>query len=126
MSNALIPAGFILMYKYGFSVESVIGCVFVVIGIVGWIIYRQKMSIPLVEHDGQYLVYRPSASSPGEVKMDESAQITVRELGLTALNTGVPESKIEISRLDFDSNEDWLLLISNLRKEPHITLLFET
>jgi len=125
MSNALVPAGLIMMYRYGWSLESFLGLIFIAIGAVGYGIYKQKMSVPLISHDGDYLIYRPSASKPRSIKMDANAVFTVRELGLTAQSSASPNLKMEVSLLDFNSNEDWRAFIDHLRREPHITLQFE-
>lgn len=125
MSNALVPAGLILLYRHGWSVEGAIGVFFVGIGATGYSIYKQKMRVPLVRHDGAYLTYSPSASNPSTIKMDASARFAVHELGLTAETTGLPESRFEMSRLDFDSNNDWDKFIGYLKKEP-ITLRVTT
>lgn len=125
MSNALVPAGLIMMYKYGWSVESFIGLMFVAIGAIGWSIYKQKMSVPLIRHDGVSLHYNPSGSKPCTIKMDSSARFTVRELGLTAEKTGDSESKFEVSRLDFNSNDDWDAFIEYLEREPGIWVVKE-
>lgn len=126
MSNALVPAGLVLIYKYGFAFESLIGLLFVAIGAIGWGIYKQKMNVPLIEHHGEYLKHKPSATQHGVIKMDSSAIFTVRELGLTAETRDEPNSKLEVSRLDFNSNEDWQTFINHLQQQPDITLLFET
>ena len=126
MSNALVPAGLVLIYRYGLAIESVIGALFVAIGAIGWGIYKQKMNVPLIEHDGEYLKHKPSATQHGAIKMDSSAIFTIRELGLTAETREEPDSKLEVSRLDFNSNEDWHAFISHLKRQPDITLLFES
>ncbi len=92
--------------------------VFVAIGATGYAIYKQKMRVPLVRHDGVYLTYSPSASQPSTIKMDSSARFAVHELGLTAQITGQPETRFEVSRLDFDSNSDWDRFIGYLKQEP--------
>jgi len=122
MSNALIPAGFILIYRNGLSFEGVLGVAFVGIGAVGYRIYRQKMSVPLVRHDGEYLVYCPSDSKSRAVRMDKTARFNVHELGLAAENIGIDESRFEISRLDFDSNDDWQIFLDYLEQEPGIVI----
>jgi len=125
MTNALIPAGLIMMYKYGWAIESVIGLVFIGIGVVGFVIYKQKMSVPLITHDGLYLTYRPSSSAPGTIKMDSNAIFTVQEFGLTAESSESPDAKFTVSLLDFDSQTDWLLFIEYLRSESDVTVRIE-
>ncbi len=125
MSNALVPAGLILLYRHGWSVEGALGIFFVGIGATGYRIYKQKMRVPLVRHDGVYLTYSPSASNPSTIKMDSTAHFAVHELGLTAETTDLPESRFDISRLDFDSNTDWERFISYLKQEP-VTLRIST
>ena len=123
MSNALVPAGMILIYKNGLSIEGALGVLFIGIGLVGFSIYKQKMSVPLIRHDGAHLFYHPSASKPCSIKMDSSARFTVRELGLTAEKINEPGSQFEISRLDFNSNSDWHTFIGYLEKEPVYLLI---
>jgi len=125
MSNALVPVGLLMMYRFGWAVESVIGLFFVGIGAVGYRIYKQKMSVPLISHDGEYLTYNPSAYEPGKIKMDSAAKFTVRELAITAESTDGSTNTFDISLLDFNSDADWQMLIENLRKEPYISLFFE-
>lgn len=118
MSNALVPAGLIMLYKYGWSLEGVLGVLFIIIGAIGYGIYKQKMSVPLIRHDGTNLIYSPSASKPCTIKMDSYALFTVHELGLTAEVVGTAQSRFEVSRLDFDSNKDWDMFIQLLEREP--------
>jgi len=125
MSNALVPAGLIMIYRYGWGFEAVLGLLFIAIGAVGFVIYKQKMSIPLISYDGQYLLYSPSASKPGTIKMDANAKFTVHKLGLTAETFDDSSRKLEISLLDFNSREDWQRFIDYLTHEPDITLLFD-
>jgi len=125
MCNALVPAGLIMMYKYGFAAESVLGLVFVCIGAVGYSIYKQKMRVPLVEHDGVNLTYRPSDRSPCVIAMDDSAKFTVSDLSVTAEVVDNTQEQFEISRLDFNSNTDWDRFVAYLRKEPEIALFIE-
>ena len=126
MSNALVLAGLILIYRNGWSVESVIGLLFVVLGAIGYGIYKQKMSIPLIRLDGSRLIYNPSASSPCTIMMDSSAKFTVHELGLTAEKIGESESRFEVSRLDFNSNIDWDRFVHHLEQQPAIDLTMDT
>jgi len=114
-----------MIYRFGWAFESVIGVCFVAIGAVGYGIYKQKMSVPLISHDGEFLTYNPSAYEPGKIKMDSSAKFTVRELAITAESINDTNNKFDISLLDFNSDADWKMLIENLRKEPHISLFFE-
>lgn len=125
MSNALVPAGLIMLYKYRFSFEGLLGILFIGIGAIGYGIYKQKMSVPLVRHDGTNLIYSPSASKACTIKMDSSAKFTVHELGLTIETIDIPASQFEISRLDFDSNNDWDTLIEHLKREPVTILMAE-
>lgn len=122
MSNALVPAGLILMYKHGWSIESAIGAFFVVLGAIGYGIYKQKMSVPLIRHDGAYLTYSPSANKPCTIKMDSNARFKVHELGLTVETIVEPASRFEVSRLDFNSNTDWDAFIHHLELQPKIRL----
>lgn len=125
MSNALVPAGLVMIYRYGWGIEAVLGLLFIVIGAVGFAMNRQIMSVPLISFDGQYLLFSPSASKSGSIKMDSNAKITVRDLGLTAETIDGSKTKLEISLLDFNSKEDWMNFIEYLRHEPEITLLFD-
>jgi len=114
-----------MMYKYGWSVEAGVGLFFVGLGAVGYGIYKQKMSVPLIECNSGFLTHRPSASKPGTIKMDSNAVFTVGEFGLVAESRNDATETIEISALNFNSLEDWQLFIDYLRKEPDITLRFE-
>lgn len=125
MSNALVPAGLIMLYKYRWSFEGVLGVLFIGIGAIGYAIYKQKMSVPLIRHDGANLIYSPSDSNPRTIKMDTNAQFSVHELGLTAKTMGVSDSTFKISRLDFDSNRDWDTFIELLHHEPVKVLMLE-
>lgn len=125
MSNALVPAGLILIYRNGWSVEGVLGVLFIGLGVVGFGIYKQKMSVPLIAHDGERLFYKPSASEACSIHMDATAKFTIRELGLTAEIIDDSDSRFEISRLDFNSNADWHEFVGLLRREPQISLFFE-
>lgn len=122
MSNALVPAGLILMYRNGWSIESIIGLIFVAIGAIGFAIYKQKMSVPLICHDGSSLCYNPSASKPCTIEMDSSARFTVHELGLSAEKIGDSESRFEVSRLEFNSNADWDMFVQHLEQQPQINV----
>lgn len=120
MTNALIPAGFIVIYRNGFGFEGFLGVVFVGIGAIGYRIYRQKMSVPLVRQEGELLIYCPSDSKSSSIRMDDSARFRVHELGLAAENIGEADSLCEISRLDFDSNADWQVFLNYLEQGPGI------
>ena len=109
-----------MLYKYGLSFEGILGVVFVIVGAIGYRIYKQKMRVPLIRHDGNTLIYCPSDSKPRSIRMDASARFAVSELGLTAETLTVPESRFTISRLDFDSNQDWDRFIHYLEQEPVI------
>lgn len=113
------------MYRYGWSIESFIGLLFVIIGAIGYSIYKQKMSVPLITHKGDTLIYAPSASKPCAIKIDASAKFTIHELGLTVETVGDSESKFEVSRLDFNSNMDWDTFIHHLQKQPGCSLTKE-
>jgi len=125
ISNALVPIGLILIFRHGWGLEAFLGLIFIGIGVVSFIMYSQVMNVPLISFDGQYLLYSPSTSNSGSIKMDSNAKFTVRDLGVTAETIDNSKTKLEISLLDFNSNEDWLKLIECLRHEPEITLLFE-
>lgn len=125
MSNALIPAGVIMMYQYGWAVESVLGILFIGIGAVGYCIYKQKMSIPIIKHVGDSLIYSPSDELPSSIKMDSSSKIIVSELYFSVESAESPDTQIRVSRLDFNSNEDWQLLIDYLRQDHGLNLFFE-
>lgn len=125
MTNALVPAGLILIYRSGFSMDSVIGFVFVIIGALGYAIYKHKMRVPLLQHDGTNLTYRPSSSAPSSITMDSNARFIVRDLAVYAEVAGDESSGFLVSRLDFNSNEDWSLFIQHLTREPDIRLCYE-
>jgi len=125
MSTALVPMGLILIFRHGWGIEALLGLIFIGIGVVSFTIYKQVMSVPLISFDGPYLLYSPSTSNSGSIKMDSNAKFTVRDLGLTAETIDNSKAKLEISLMDFNSNEDWIKLIECLRHEPEITLLFE-
>jgi len=124
MTNALVPAGMILIYKNGLSLEGFLGLVFIGIGASGYAIYKHKMRIPLLLHDGTTLTYRPSAYEPSFVTMDESATFTVQDLKVSVSVANDENQKFDVSRLDFDSNEDWDKFVGYLKNEKAIRLLF--
>jgi len=122
MSNALVPAGLILIYKHGVSLEGFLGIAFVALGATGYGIYKQKMSVPLIRHDGEKLTYSPSDRAPCSIKMDANSRFTIKELAVTAEQIDDADSAFVVSRLDFNSNEDWDFFVKHLRNEPHIKL----
>jgi len=125
MSNALVPAGLVIIYRTGWGPEALIGLLCIGIGIIGFTIHRQIMNVPLISFDGQYLLYCPSAAKSGSIKMDANAKFTIKNLGLIAETMDNSKTKLEISLFDFNSNEDWQKFIEYLKHEPEITLLFE-
>jgi len=125
VTNMLIPIGLIIILKHGWGIEAILGAIIIATGVRGLFIYKQKMDVPLISYDAQYLLYSASQSNSGSIKLDSNARFTVHELGLTAESIDGSGKKIEISFFDFNSNDDWQTFIEHLKREPEITLLFE-